>query len=361
MVLMALDHARDYFSESRFDPTDPERTNVALFATRWVTHFCAPVFILLAGTGAYFQLAGGKSRGTLARFLLTRGLWLVALELTAVHWGWEFRLGPVFGLQVMWAIGWSMVLLAGLVFLPPAWIGLIGVTIVVLHDLADGVHASAFGALAPLWHLVHEPAPVALGPVGFWVAYPLVPWVGVMAAGFGLGPLIAGDPAIRRARLVRIGAALVVGFLALRAVNIYGDIAPWVHEPSATETAMSFFRVSKYPPSLDYVMATLGPALLALAWLDTVADSPAVRPLLVFGRVPPSSTCCMYLSFTARPSSLGICVTGRCRRPSSMAPSGASRRATACLSRGCTSCGSWLSSPSTRRALWFCRREAQEP
>src|SRR5580698_8452796 len=286
MVLMALDHARDYFSESRFDPTDPEHTTVALFATRWVTHFCAPVFILLAGTGAYFQLAGGKSRGTLARFLLTRGLWLVALELTAVHWGWEFRLGPVFGLQVMWAIGWSMVLLAALVFLPPSWVGLIGVTIIVLHDLADGMHASAFGALGPLWHLVHEPAPLAIGPWGFWVAYPLVPWVGVMAAGFGLGPLIAGEPAVRRARLLRIGASLIVGFFVLRAVNVYGDIAPWVHEPSATKTAMSFFRVSKYPPSLDYVMATIGPALIALAWLDTVADSPAVRPLLVFGRVP---------------------------------------------------------------------------
>ena len=287
MVLMALDHVRDFFSDARFDPTDLRRTTFALFATRWITHTCAPSFVLLAGLGAYLQRAAGKSKGELARFLATRGLWLVLLELTVVHVGWCFNLHrPFFGLQVIWALGVSMVALSALVFLPMRAVAGLALGMIALHDLADGVHAEALGAAAPLWHAIHEPGPIPIRSALVYVAYPVVPWIGVMALGYAMGPVLALEPPARKKRLFLLGAASILLFAVLRGVNRYGDPSPWVAQSSGPRTLLSFVNCEKYPPSLDYLLMTLGPACLLLGALERWSDSPAVQPIAVFGRVP---------------------------------------------------------------------------
>ena len=291
MVLMALDHVRDFFTNVRFDPVDLTKTWPALFATRWVTHFCAPVFVFLAGTGADLGGARGKTKRQLSAFLLTRGLWLVLLELTVVHFGWMFDLNmhQQF-VQVIWAIGVSMVFLSALVFLPTWAVGAFGVLMIGTHDLFDPVKPEALGAFAPLYVFLHVQAPVQLHEGwNVFVAYPLVPWIGVMAAGYAFGPLYTGDPARRRRVLPALGAGMVLLFLLLRAGNFYGDPRPWSAQPrGAVFTLMSFFDVEKYPPSLQYLLITLGPALLVLALLERRAAPPTgpTRVLVVYGRVP---------------------------------------------------------------------------
>ncbi|UQA55281.1 DUF1624 domain-containing protein [Polyangium aurulentum] len=288
MVIMALDHVRDFVGPGvPGHGIDVEKLGAPLFLTRWITHFCAPVFVLLAGTGAYLQSARGKGRGELSRFLLTRGLWLVLLELTVVRFGWTFDPGyHMTPLQVIWAIGWSMVVLAGLVHLPVRAVGAIGIAIIALHNLLDGVTPERFGALAPLWSILHVPSPLGLGPGRMaWVAYPLVPWIGVMAAGYALGAFLGADPAERKKRLFALGGALTLAFIALRAVNLYGDPEPWSHQSSALYTALSFLSCTKYPPSLLYLLMTIGPALVALGALEG-RDFPGKRTMLLFGRVP---------------------------------------------------------------------------
>lgn len=291
MILMALDHTRDYFGNAAADPTNLATTSAPLFFTRWVTHFCAPVFFLLTGTGAYLS-GRRRSPAGLARFLLTRGLWLVLLEVTVMRAFWQFNADyRVTLLTVLWALGWSMVALAALVRLPPRVVLAVGVAMIALHDLADALPAAAFGALAPLWTVLHRPGPVLVTPHAFvFAAYPLVPWIGVMAAGYGLGPVFSWAPERRRAVLLRSGVALTLGFVLLRALNGYGDPRPWAAQPSAGLTALSFLNASKYPPSLLFLLMTLGPALVALGALDGwLAGRPTprvLRPALVIGRVP---------------------------------------------------------------------------
>jgi uncharacterized membrane protein len=197
MVIMALDHARDYFSNARFDPST-SRTTPPLFFTRWITHFCAPVFVFLAGTGAFLSGARGREKRELSRFLWTRGLWLVVVEVTIVSFGWSFDFGlHDIALQVIWAIGWSMVVLAVLVHLPTAAVGGIGLAIIALHNLLDPIRPERFGSFDWLWKIVHVQSwtPIA-SPGGhrFMLVYPLVPWIGVMAAGYASAASSRGRP-----------------------------------------------------------------------------------------------------------------------------------------------------------------------
>jgi uncharacterized membrane protein len=286
MVVMALDHTRDFFSNHAGDPTqDLATTTPALFFTRWITHFCAPVFVFLAGTSAF--LAGTRrTRPQLARFLLTRGLWLLVVEVTLVRWGWFFQLGfHVLVIQVIATLGLSMIVLSALVFLPARTVGAFGLALVLGHDLLDGIHAADLGAWGWAWKLVHERG--MLAPPGHLlnVIYPLVPWPGVMAAGYWFGTLYARPEAERRRVLLRLGGALCVAFVVLRAINRYGDPHPWTPQPTPLYTFFSFLACSKYPPSLDYLLMTLGPAIVFLGLVDGFSAR-WPRHIVIFGRVP---------------------------------------------------------------------------
>lgn len=290
MVIMALDHVRDYFHlDARlFDPTDLTRTTPVLFLTRWITHFCAPTFVFLAGTGAYLWAARGRSRAELSRFLVTRGLWLVVVELTLVTVAWTFNFTWSFiGLQVIWVIGWSMVVLGALAWLPLRVVATIAVVMIAGHNLFDGIHVRPLavgGGYSPdatawdwTWSLLHVQ--------NLPVLYPLIPWVGVMAAGYAFGALVRRPPDERRRILLRLGLALTAAFVGLRWLNVYGDPAPWSAQPDPVYTVLSFLNTTKYPPSLLYLLMTLGPSITLLALVDR-ASGPVVRFFVVYGRVP---------------------------------------------------------------------------
>jgi uncharacterized membrane protein len=287
MILMALDHTRDYFGVAGVNPTDPATTTVALFFTRWVTHFCAPVFFLLTGTGAFLALRR-RTIAQLSRFLFTRGLWLIFVEVVLLRcFGWQFNFDyRVTMLTVLWGLGWAMIVLSALVHLPPRVVAALGALMIVTHNLLDSVRASTFGAFAPLWSVLHAPAVIySDGRHMVFVAYALIPWVGVTAVGYGLGQVYRWDPVRRRALLFRLGLALTVAFVMLRAVNLYGDPLPWSPQRSPIFTALSFLDTTKYPPSLLFLLMTLGPALLFLRAVD--GGMPRVfRPALVIGKVP---------------------------------------------------------------------------
>jgi uncharacterized membrane protein len=279
MIIMALDHTRDYFGNATADPTNLATTTVALFFTRWITHICAPVFFLLTGTAAY--LAGRRrSPADLSRLLFTRGLWLIALEFTVFRFIVTFNVDyRVTVLTVLWALGWSMVALSLLVRLPVAAVGVFGVAMILTHNLLDG-------ATAPLIRLLHSPTPLSTDPSHFILAvYPLIPWIGVSAFGFALGRLYDWEPTRRRQVLIRAGAALIAAFIALRFANIYGDPSAWKTQKDATFTLLSFLNTTKYPPSLLFLLMTLGPAMLLLAIFDQRIPR-ALRPALIIGRVP---------------------------------------------------------------------------
>jgi uncharacterized membrane protein len=291
MIIMALDHTRDFFHSAAmsFSPEDLTKTTVAIFFTRWITHLCAPVFFFTTGLGAFFWLGRGH-RESRTTFLVKRGLWLVLLEVTALRFATNSSLrdGPVF-LTILWALGWSMVALGFLSRLPMRLLAIGSVLVIVLHNLADRITVQSLGAAGPLWSVLHQPGPVPLDGILLIVGYPLIPWIAVMAAGFCFGPVLSLEPQKRRAWMVRLGLGMIAAFLVLRAVNIYGDRFPWNTEVP-DKTWLAFLRCTKYPPSLDFLLMTLGPALLLLAWFDRLGFSSAglsgKNPLLVFGRVP---------------------------------------------------------------------------
>ncbi len=287
IALMALDHVRDFFHVRalQFDPLDFEQSYAVLFATRWVTHFCAPVFVFLSGVSVHLKRTQGHSRPQLSRRLLTRGLWLVFLELTLVGFAWNFSLDFLF-LQVIWAIGWSMVVLAALVWLPTPAVLAIGLVIVAGHNLLDPVQPDQFGRAAPLWSALHESGPILVGGrlAGFF-AYPLIAWVGVMALGYGLGAIFRLDPPARRRTLYALGAGTLALFVVLRLLDGYGDANTWEVQPTFPRTAMDFLATTKYPPSLQFLCMTLGPALLLLPLLDRLRARTA-EPWITFGAVP---------------------------------------------------------------------------
>jgi uncharacterized membrane protein len=287
MVLMALDHVRYFLMDVRVNPTDAATTTVPLFFTRWITHLCAPVFMVLAGVGARLSLGRGRDPGSLSRFLLTRGLWLVLLELTVARAAWQFNFDYGYSAAlVLWALGWCMVALAAVVHLPDRWILLVGGAMVLLHNLADGVAAPGLGNLGWLWTILHEPGTITLGSgAGLFVLYPLVPWIGVMALGYAAGPIFTTEPALRDRTCVRLGLGLLAAFLILRWVNRYGDPSPWSVQSSLTRTVLAFLDTTKYPPSLLYLLMTLGPAVMFVPLFDRLQGRFADL-LRVLGQVP---------------------------------------------------------------------------
>ena len=286
MILMALDHTRDFFGDAAASPTNLATTTPALFFTRWVTHFCAPTFFLLTGTGAFLSRRR-RSVGDLSRFLISRGLWLIVLEVTVARFLWQFNLDyRVTLLNVLWALGWAMIALGALVHLPLRAIGGFGLALITFHDAFDGVTGQAWGSLAPLWTVLHRPNFVLPGPPHtVFVAYPLIPWIGVTAVGYVLGSLWDRPAHERQSLLQRLGTASVVGFLVLRGFNIYGDPLPWTRQARAAMTLVSFLNLNKYPPSLLFLLMTLGPVLLALRALDGYTPR-VLRPAHVIGKVP---------------------------------------------------------------------------
>lgn len=290
MVIMTLDHVRDYFHQGAMtaNPTDLESTTPALFFTRWITHFCAPTFVMLAGASAY--LYGFKrGRKELSTFLFTRGLWLVVLEFTLVRFGWTFNifLNSPFMLQVIWAIGCGMMALSILSWLHRYAILGVGLALVCLHNLADGIHFPPQHGLFPLWAILHEPAPLAYGHTHFFTLYPLLPWLGIMCCGYALGKIYTTgyDVAKRKKTLLWWGLGAVLCFIVARAVNVYGDPMPWETQRSPLYTVLSFINTEKYPPSFLFSAMTLGPALLLLLAVENIRGAFA-RCFVAIGRVP---------------------------------------------------------------------------
>lgn len=288
LVVMALDHTRDFFNRAamQFSPEDLTRTTPAIFLTRWVTHFCAPVFFFVAGIGAFLWWHPPRTRAQLSHFLWTRGLWLAFVELTFVHYAMflGFRAGPYI-VTVLWGLGWAMVALAVLVWLPRRVLAVLSIAVIAFHNLVDPVSAASLGHFAWLWKLTHELSPIQIGPFQFTFPYTFVPWFAVMSAGYCFGSVFRMDAAARRRQLLGWGFGLTAAFLIIRTINRYGDPSPWSRQPRHLFTILSFLRCSKYPASLDFLLMTLGPALLLLAWFGTL-NFGMKNPLIVFGRVP---------------------------------------------------------------------------
>lgn len=283
IVLMALDHVRDFFAPTPYWPEDLSQTSPAWFFTRWVTHFCAPVFVLLAGTSAFLR-EQKTGKAALARWLFSRGLMLIVLEVTVISLSWQFAYDFVF-LQVIWALGWSMLVLAALIWLPLPWIAALSLLLIVTHNLFDDLRAQQLGNW---WLFVHESGYITLAENGFglFVGYPLLPWFAVMAAGYVLGTVFLMPAAQRQRCLLMIGGVLMLLFVLLRAGNFYGDAQHWgTHERGPLFTFMSFLATSKYPPSLLYLCMTLGPALCLLAWFERQPRLHG-QALIDFGRTP---------------------------------------------------------------------------
>jgi len=289
MIIMALDHVRDYFHADAYlyDPLDLDKTSVVLFFTRWITHFCAPVFMFLAGTSA-FLVGQKKSKKELSVFLLTRGIWLVLLELTLVNFGWNFDIHFTnIYFIVIWALGISMIALSVLIHLPQNLVLLIGIAIVGGHNLLDSLHVPGNSLKSFGWALLHDSNFFNWNGRNVLVGYPVIPWIGIMALGYCLGALYKPDfsPEKRKKILLWIGSAAVALFVLIRLLNSYGDRSHWSQQATSFYTFLSFIKVSKYPPSLLYILVTLGPAILFLAVAENI-KGPVSRFISVYGRVP---------------------------------------------------------------------------
>jgi uncharacterized membrane protein len=284
MIVMVLDHARDFLGVGALNPRDVHEP--LLFLTRWITHYCAPVFVFLAGVSAFLYGNRGRTTGELSWFLFTRGLWLVVVEVTLVRFAWTFSLAPDFLLfQVIWVIGASMIVLAGLVFLPRLAVAAFALALIFGHNALDGIRAAQFGEAGWIWMFLHDPGMLQIGGAQAFALYSLIPWVGVMAAGFAFGPVFVMQPSGRRRWLLAAGITAILTFLVLRSTNLYGDPAPWTVQDSLLASVLSFINAEKYPPSLMYLTMTLGPALLLLA----LYQGPRTRlggAVVTIGRVP---------------------------------------------------------------------------
>lgn len=348
MVIMALDHVRDFFFTHTIDPTNLSDTSPGLFFTRWITHFCAPTFLLLAGVGIALTELRGRKGAALSTFLFTRGLWLIFLEWCVVRtlgWAWNFDF-TYLPCWVIWTLGWSMIVMAGLVRLP-RWVPVVfGLTLICGHHLVDGVKAEQLGPMRIPWYFLHDPHGIVYHPDRGWVAqdevkdfhgltigagYPLIPWVGVMALGYGLGAVYGWDAKRRRTFLLMLGLICIMAFFAWRYANLYGETNPWsmqVSDASVMEngvvrviarqgaeplprnarietlwTVMSFLNCTKQPPSLCFLLMTLGPVLLLLAWWDR-GVGPWAKPFIIFGKVP------LFFYLLHLPLIHALCVAG---------------------------------------------------
>jgi uncharacterized membrane protein len=288
MIIMALDHVRDYFHYDAFmfSPTDLSQTNVPLFFTRFITHYCAPVFVFLAGTSA--SLYGVKrSKKQLSLYLLTRGLWLVFLEIFIVGLFRTFSY-TYLNLQVIWAIGISMIVLSAIIYLPRSLILLLAISLIAAHNLLDGVHVAGNSSFAVLWSILHDVKHFTYGQFIIYVHYPVLPWIGVMTAGYYLGSLYGPHyPAANRKKILfALGVGAIALFIILRFENWYGDRAQWSTQKNTAFTLLSFLNVEKYPPSLLYLLITLGPALVFLALTEKPINNKWMSKIIIFGRVP---------------------------------------------------------------------------
>lgn len=291
ILFMLLDHVREtfYLHMQVADPMDVAQTDPGLFFSRTLAHLCAPVFILLTGLSAFLYGEKQQGRAAVSSFLFKRGLFLVVLELSLVNFAWTFQLPPsVIYLQVIWAIGLSMLALAALIWLPRvALIGL-GVALVAGHNLLDGVHFPVGSWLHVPWAVLHDRGWIEVSEnLRLRTSYPLLPWIGVIALGYAMGPWFArGSDAPRRRRyLIGAGAIGLLGFLLLRLLNGYGE-QPWFSGETGVQTLMSFFNITKYPPSLLFLALTLGLGLLLLAAFERRDEGRMLRWLAVFGGAP---------------------------------------------------------------------------
>ena len=297
MLLMALDHARFYFASPAASPEYLPNSSPALFFTRWITHFCAPTFFFLAGASAFLSgPVGGHSRQEISRFFWTRGFWLIFLNFTLIDYASSGLFFAPYG-GVIWCLGLSMLVMAPLIRLPRAAVAAFSLALIVGHHLLDPIAASRFGSFAALWSIVHSPGvyPVGFG-YEFFALFTLIPWVGVMAAGYAYGPVLLRVD--RRKVLFWSGAFLTLAFLVLRGFHLYGNgslanpyrpssLGPWTVQPSFAMTVVSFFNTVKYPASFQFLLMTLGPMLMLLAWFDQASLQRSwARVLLVYGRVP---------------------------------------------------------------------------
>jgi uncharacterized membrane protein len=291
ILFMLLDHVREtfYLHMQVADPMDVSQTDPALYFSRTLAHLCAPVFIFLTGLSAFLYGERHEGRAAVSSFLFKRGLFLVVLEITLVNFAWTFRFPPsVIYLQVIWAIGLSMLTLAVLVWLPRGVLAVLGLSLVAGHNLLDGVHfAPGHWAHIP-WAVLHDRGWIELGEsLRLRTSYPLLPWIGVIALGYAAGPWFGrGADAARLQRNLSLWAAGALGaFLALRLGNGYGE-KPWAEGAGTLQTLMSFFNITKYPPSLLFLALTLGIGLTLLVFFERRGQGPVVRWLAVFGGAP---------------------------------------------------------------------------
>ncbi|NJB70265.1 putative membrane protein [Saonia flava] len=288
MVLMALDHVRDYFHYDAFffDPNDLTQTNGALFFTRFMTHFCAPVFVFLAGTSAFF-VGQRRNKKSLSTWLIKRGIWLILAELTIIKFGWLFKLDySMVLLQVIWILGLGMICLAGFINLPKKPVIISSVLVIIGHNLFDSFAPT--GTLSSgIWSFLHVFNIVEVGNMQIFTAYPILPWIFVMPLGYYFGELYRPtvDSNLRIRKLLQIGLGLTLSFFILRFMNIYGDPYFWSNQGTFSFTLISFFNITKYPPSLLFLLLTIGPSIAFLAfaekWKGAFFDK-----LIVIGRVP---------------------------------------------------------------------------
>jgi uncharacterized membrane protein len=280
MVIMALDHTRDFFhwSAAHYDPLDFSKTSAPIFLTRWITHYCAPVFVFLAGTSAW--LTGiRKGKKVLSKFLFTRGIWLVILEITVVNFGVSFDIHFGFTmLQTIWALGISMMFLSFLIYIPKRILLILALLIIFGHNSLDNIHVKGNGIKAFLWSALHDPKFFKFGNMQVFLLYPVLAWIGVMTAGYCFGEIYTRyNQQKRKQILIYLGLACIIFFIVLRFTNLYGDASKWSHQATPVFTVLSFINVTKYPPSLLYILMTIGPAILFLAFTE--------KPLNRFGNI----------------------------------------------------------------------------
>ena len=286
MVIMALDHIRDYSTMYHFSPTDLSQTTIPIFITRWVTHFCAPVFMFVAGVGSGLGEINGKSKKDLAHFLWTRGLWLVLLELTVVKLAWTFNFTEkTIYFLVIWALGMSMITLAALIYVPKKWLLTFGLIMVFGHNLLDGIDSEYFGNWSFLWKMLHVQSTFPIGSYEAIAYYPVIPWIGVMTLGYVFADFYRMDAKRRQPKMILLGIGLIILFFVIRGINVYGDMNPWSVQSTTGMTIVSFFNVTKYPPSLSYLLMTLGPSIVLLSLFERIHGKMSDF-LVVFGRVP---------------------------------------------------------------------------
>ena len=289
MIIMALDHVRHFFHREAYlyDPTDFTQTSPVLFFTRWITHFCAPVFVFLAGISAYLY-GIRKSRAELANYLFTRGLWLIFAELFIVGLGQTFNPSfHFFVFQVIWAIGISMIALSAMIYMKRPFMFAIAILLIAAHNLLDQLHIPGHGVGAFAWSILHEPSGFFFGRFNVIILYPVLPWIGILTVGYYMGYLFSPhyEAEKRKTVLLALGFIAIELFLFLRTTNIYGDAAQWHNQKNAIFTLLSYLNVTKYPPSLLYILMTLGPAMIFLALADGPLNAFTKR-IAVFGRVP---------------------------------------------------------------------------